>query len=88
MVDAIDDVQFLEQYQRAVEVARQSSATEPQAVSVHYDDINRLVVIRLNSGASFSLPPDIGSRRGWCIARRPSSRRNYPLWDGSTLGKS
>jgi hypothetical protein len=77
MVDAIDDVQFLEQYQRAVEVARQSSATEPQAVSVHYDDINRLVVIRLNSGASFSFPPDIGSRLGWCIARRPSSRRDY-----------
>ena len=59
MVDVVDDAKFLEQYQRAVEAALQASATEPQAVSVHYDDINRLIVIRLNSGASFSFPPDI-----------------------------
>jgi hypothetical protein len=59
MVDVIDDAQFLKQYQRAVEVARQARATEPQALSVHYDDINRLIVIHLNSGASFSFPPDI-----------------------------
>jgi hypothetical protein len=59
MVDAIDDVQFLEQYQRAVETAHQASATEPQAVSVHYNDINHLIVICLNSGALFSFPPDI-----------------------------
>lgn len=59
MVDVIDDAKFLEQYQRAVEAANQASATEPQAVSVHYDNINRLIVIRLNSGASFNFPPDI-----------------------------
>ncbi|MGF1518862.1 MAG: DUF2442 domain-containing protein [Nodosilinea sp.] len=59
MADLIDDIQFLEQYQRAVEAANQVRATEPQAVSVHYDDINSLIVIRLNSGASFSFPPDI-----------------------------
>jgi hypothetical protein len=59
MVDVIDDAQFLEQYQRALEAARQFRATEPQAVSVHYDDINRLIVIRLSSGESFSFPPDI-----------------------------
>ncbi|MFH7244289.1 MAG: DUF2442 domain-containing protein [Spirulina sp.] len=59
MVDVIDDAQFLEQYQRAIEAANQAKATEPQAVSVHYDDINRLIVIRLNSGALFSFPPDI-----------------------------
>ena len=59
MVDVIDDAQFLEQYQRAVEAANQASATEPQAISAHYDDINRLIVIRLNSGALFSFPPDI-----------------------------
>jgi len=59
MVDVIDDVQFLEQYQRAVEASNQAKATEPQALSVHYDDINRLIVIRLNSGALFSFPPDI-----------------------------
>jgi len=59
MVDVIDDAQFLEQYQRAVEAANQARATEPQAVSAHYDDINRLIVIHLNSGAAFSFPPDI-----------------------------
>jgi hypothetical protein len=42
MVDVIDEAQFLEQYKRAVEAAKPASATEPQAVSVHYDDINRL----------------------------------------------
>lgn len=59
MVNVMDDAQFLEQYQRAVEAANQAKATEPQAVSVHYDDINHLIVICLNSGASFSFPPDI-----------------------------
>lgn len=59
MVDVTDDAQFLEQYQQAVEAANQAKATEPQAASVHYDDINRLIVIRLNSGALFSFPPDI-----------------------------
>lgn len=59
MANLLDDTQFLEQYQRAVEAASQARATEPQAVSVHYDDINRLIVIRLNSGASFRFPPDI-----------------------------
>jgi hypothetical protein len=59
MLELIDDSQFLKQYQWAVETANKASATEPQVVSVHYDDINRLIVIRLNSGASFSFPPDI-----------------------------
>lgn len=59
MVDLLNDAQFLKQYQRAVEVANQARVTEPQAVSAHYDNINRLIIIRLNSGASFSFPPDI-----------------------------
>lgn len=59
MVNVMDDAQFLEQYQRAIEAANQAKATEPQAVSAHYDDVNRLIVICLNSGALFSFPPDI-----------------------------
>jgi hypothetical protein len=59
MVDLIDDAQFLEQYQRAVASANQASTTEPRAVAAYYDAINHLIVIRLNSGASFSFPPDI-----------------------------
>lgn len=59
MVDLIDDAQFLEQYQRAVAAANQASATEPKAVAAHYDAINQLIVIRLNSGAVFSFPPEI-----------------------------
>lgn len=59
MLELIDDSHFLEQYQWVVATANKASATEPQAVSVHYDDINRLIVIRLNSRASFSFPPDI-----------------------------
>jgi hypothetical protein len=59
MVDSIDDARFLEQYQQAVEAANHARTTEPQAVSAHYDDVNRLIVIRLNSGALFSFPPNI-----------------------------
>ncbi|MBW4460322.1 MAG: DUF2442 domain-containing protein [Nodosilinea sp. WJT8-NPBG4] len=59
MVDLIDDVQFLEQYQRAVAAAKQASATEPRAGVAYYDAISHLIVIRLNSGAVFSFSPDI-----------------------------
>jgi hypothetical protein len=59
MADVINDAQFLEQYRRAVEAAHQASATEPRAVAAYYDDVNHLIVIRLNSGAAFSFPPDI-----------------------------
>ena len=59
MVALIDDAQFLEQYQRAVAAAKQASATEPKAVEAYYDNLNRLIVIHLNSGAAFSFPPDI-----------------------------
>jgi hypothetical protein len=59
MVNLIDDTQFLEQYQRAVAAANQVSATEPRVVAAYYDAVNHLIVIRLNSGASFSFPPDI-----------------------------
>jgi hypothetical protein len=59
MVDLIDDAQFLEQYQRAIAAANQASATEPRAVAAYYDDINHLIVIRLNSGSVFCFPPNI-----------------------------
>lgn len=59
MVDVIDDGQFLEKYQRAVEAASKASAIEPQAVSAHYDAMTHLIVVRLNSDALFSFPPDI-----------------------------
>ncbi len=59
MVKFIDDEQFLEQYQRAVEAGNQADATEPRAAAAHYDAANHLIVIRLRSGALFSFPPDI-----------------------------
>lgn len=59
MADLIEDAQFLEQYQRAVAVANQTSTTDPRAVAAHYDVMNHLIVIRLNSGAVFSFSPDI-----------------------------
>lgn len=59
MVDLIEDVQFLEQYKRAVEAANQASITEPRAVAAYYDATNHLIMIRLNSGAVFSFSPDI-----------------------------
>ncbi len=64
MINLIDDAQFLEQYQRAVAAADQASATEPRSVAAYYDDINHLIVIRLNSGAVFSFAPDIAQGLG------------------------
>ncbi|MGF1570009.1 MAG: hypothetical protein ACFCVD_18390 [Nodosilinea sp.] len=58
MANLLDDAQFIEQYQRAVAAANPAS-TEPKAVAVHYDVVNHLIVIRLNSGAVFSFSPDI-----------------------------
>ncbi len=59
MVDVIDDGQFLEKYQRTVEAANKASAIEPQAASAHYDAMTHLIVVRLNSRASFRFPLDI-----------------------------
>lgn len=65
MVDLIDDSQFLEQYQRAVEAANKASSTKSQAISAHYDDVSHLIVIRLNSGSVFCFPPDIAQGLAW-----------------------
>ncbi|NJL89238.1 MAG: DUF2442 domain-containing protein [Coleofasciculaceae cyanobacterium SM2_1_6] len=34
-------------------------STEPRAVSVHYDEIENLIVIKLKNGAIFSFPPKL-----------------------------
>ncbi|PZV19752.1 MAG: DUF2442 domain-containing protein [Leptolyngbya sp.] len=59
MADLLGDAQFLEQYQQAVAAANHASATEHKAVGVYYDAANHVIVLRLNSGASFSFLPDI-----------------------------
>jgi hypothetical protein len=56
MVNFVDDEQFLEQYQRAVEAGNEANATEPRAAAAHYGAANHLIVIRLRSSALFSFP--------------------------------
>lgn len=69
MVDLPNNSQFLKQYQRAIAEAKRVSAAEPRAVVAHYDAVNHLIVIRLNSGAVFSFLPDIAQGLAGASAR-------------------
>jgi hypothetical protein len=46
-----------EQIAKAKEAWQESEATEPRAESVHYDESNNLIIIKLKNGAIFSFPP-------------------------------
>jgi Protein of unknown function (DUF2442) len=50
---------FDAQFDRAVAAAALAEATEPRAIAALYDATESLVVIKLNSGAIFSFPPQI-----------------------------
>ena len=54
-----DDRTFQQQFEQAQAATKQANRTEPRAIAADYDSTDRLIVIRLRSGASFSFPPDI-----------------------------
>jgi Protein of unknown function (DUF2442) len=56
---SLEDLAFQQQFERAQSAATQANLTEPRAVSAHYDSTVGLVIIRLQSGAIFSFPPEI-----------------------------
>jgi hypothetical protein len=55
----IDDHTFQQQFEQAQAAAVQANQTEPSAIAAYYDASDRLITIRLRSGASFSFPPNI-----------------------------
>ncbi len=46
-----------EQIAKAKQAWKESEDTEPRAESVHYDESENLIIIKLKSGAIFSFPP-------------------------------
>jgi Protein of unknown function (DUF2442) len=50
---------FLEQIAKAKEAWKQAEATEPRAESLHYNQSEDLIVIKLKNGAIFSFPPQL-----------------------------
>lgn len=55
----IDDHTFQQQFEQAQAAAAQANQTEPRAIAAYYEPNDRLIIIRLRSGASFSFPPAI-----------------------------
>ncbi|MDX2214312.1 MAG: DUF2442 domain-containing protein [Oculatellaceae cyanobacterium bins.114] len=56
---SLEDLAFQQQFEEAQSAATQANLTEPRAVSAYYDSTVGLVIIRLQSGAIFSFPPEI-----------------------------
>jgi len=54
-----EDHTFQQQFAQAQAAAEQANRTEPRAIAAYYDPTDRLIMIRLRSGASFSFPPAI-----------------------------
>jgi hypothetical protein len=46
-----------EQIAKAKQAWKEAEATEPRAESVHYNESENLIIIKLKSGAIFSFPP-------------------------------
>jgi Protein of unknown function (DUF2442) len=55
----IDDLAFQQEFAQAQATAAQANQTEPRAIAAYYEPSDRLIIIRLRSGASFSFPPEI-----------------------------
>lgn len=55
----LDNLAFQQQFDRAQAAAVEANLTEPRAIAAHYDAAAGLVMIRLQSGAIFSFPPEI-----------------------------
>lgn len=64
---ALEDLEFRQQFERAQAAAIWANITEPRAIAAYYDAEAKLVIVRLQSGAIFSFPPEIA--QGLCGAK-------------------
>jgi hypothetical protein len=78
----LDDSSFQEQLEQAKLAAIQANLTEPRAISAYYDSAAELVIIRLQSGAIFSFPPEIAQGLAGAAAEELAQVEVTPMGDG------
>jgi hypothetical protein len=77
-----DDLAFQQQFRQAQTAAIQANLLEPRAVSAVYDSTAELVIVRLQSGAIFSFPPDIAQGLAGAKAETLAQVEMTPMGDG------
>lgn len=83
MAESVFDESWLtEQIERASQAAAAANATEPRAISAHYDAVNGLVVVRLKSGANFSFPAQLAQGLAGASAEDLAAIELTPSGDG------
>jgi hypothetical protein len=82
-----DDRVFQAQFEQAKVTAIQANQTEPRAIAAFYEPNDRLIVIRLRSGASFSFPPDIAQGLADASPEDLADIEITPMGDGLHWGR-
>jgi Protein of unknown function (DUF2442) len=77
-----DDLAFQQQLEQARSAAIQANLTEPRAISASYDASTGLIMIRLQSGAIFSFPPEIAQGLAGAEAEALAQVEVTPMGDG------
>ncbi len=78
----IDDRTFQQQFEQAQTAAVQANQTEPRAIAAYYDSNDRVIIIRLRSGASFSFPPNIAQGLSQASPEDLAQVEITPMGDG------
>ncbi len=78
----IDDLTFQQEFEQAQATAAQANQTEPRAIAAYYEPSDRLIIIRLRSGASFSFPPDIAQGLAGARSEDLANVEITPVGDG------
>lgn len=78
----LDNLAFQQQFDRAQAAAVEANLTEPRAIAAHYDAAAGLVMIRLQSGAIFSFPPEIAQGLAGAAAAALAQVEVTPMGDG------
>ena len=78
----LDDLTFQQQLEQAKSAAMQANLTEPKAISAYYDLAAGLVIVRLQSGAIFSFPPEIAQGLAGAGAEALAQVEVTPMGDG------
>jgi len=79
----LDELGFQQQMERAQSAAIQANLTEPRAISAYYDSATQLMMIQLQSGATFSFPPEIAQGLAGAEAEALAEVEVTPMGDGS-----
>jgi len=78
----LDELGFQQQMERAQSAAIQANLTEPRAISAYYDSATQLVIIQLQSGATFNFPPEIAQGLAGAEAEALAAVEVTPMGDG------